>query len=333
MLGRGLESLIPPQHQQGDDVAEPQFQKTAAMPTGRQVRNIPHIDGPIFHIEVEKIKPNPHQPRKHFDEAALKELAASISEFGILQPLVVTKIEHATDQGTEVEYQLVAGERRLLASKMIGLPRVPVIVKAFPEEREKLEVAVVENLQRANLSSIETARAYAKLQDHFGLTQREIATRLGKSRETVANSMRLLNLPTYIQEALSKNQLSESQGRLLLAVADSMQQQTLFEDILRNNLSVRELKTRISRMGGKAQGADRGAAAEADPETQAYQQQLEQFFGTKVRLQRRGASGKIEIEFYSPEDLRGILERLAASTAHVDGAPVRDAAAPQDFTV
>src|SRR3989344_2436305 len=186
MLGRGLESLIPPQHSKNDDADEPRAVEISA------TRKIPEIDGPIFHIEVEKIKPNPHQPRKHFDETALRELSASIAEHGILQPLVVSKIETVTERGRDVEYQLIAGERRLLASKMLGLPRVPVIVKHTNEEREKLELAVVENLQRANLDPIETARAYAKLQDHFGLTQREVAVRLGKSREVVANAMRLL---------------------------------------------------------------------------------------------------------------------------------------------
>ena len=269
MLGRGLESLIPPQHSKNDDADEPRAVDVPAR------RKIPEIDGPIFHIEVEKIKPNPHQPRKHFDDTALRELSASIAEHGILQPLVVSKIETVTERGRDVEYQLIAGERRLLASKMLGLPRVPVIVKHTDEEREKLELAVVENLQRANLDPIETARAYAKLQDHFGLTQREVAVRLGKSREVVANAMRLLGLPSYIQEAMSKGQLSESQGRLLLAVAEPMRQQSLFDDILRNNLSVRELKTRINRMNGKSHGSTSSPYnGETDPELLELQEKL-----------------------------------------------------------
>ncbi len=315
MLGRGLESLIPPQHQsvEPDDLVVP-----------RPVvgRTPPKLEGPIFQIETSLIEPNPHQPRKVFNETALKELASSISEFGIIQPLVVTKIENMTDRGTEVKYQLIAGERRLLASKMIGLERVPVIVKAMPEEREKLELAVIENLQRADLNSIETARAYAKLQDHFGLTQREIAVRLGKSREVVGNSMRLLNLPTYIQEALSKSQLSESQGRLLLAVDDPTKQQMLFEDIIRNNLSVRELKSRISRMN-RGESVAQTVSGTIDPEAQYIQDQLERFFGTKVKLQKQGQSGKILIDFYSPDELQGILNKLmqfeSQPAAPVDG--------------
>ncbi|MDO8585318.1 MAG: ParB/RepB/Spo0J family partition protein [bacterium] len=330
MLGRGLESLIPPQHQQSDDDAR----VVGASVANDADAGSEKIIGPVFHIEVEKIKPNPYQPRKVFDEVQLRELASSIAEFGILQPLVVSKVERVTEQGTEVEYQLIAGERRLLASKMVGLPRVPVVVRRVPEEREKLELAIVENLQRANLNAIETARAYAKLQDQFGLTQREVATRLGKSREVVANTVRLLGLPSNIQEAISQGVLSESQGRLLLAIAEPMQQQTLFEDIIRNNLSVRELKNRIGRMNGASRGAERQVVG-MDPETQAYQQQLELFFGTKVRLERKGASGKIEIEFYSPDDLRGILEKLAASGAQNAAAQEGESVSEptQDFTV
>ena len=330
MLGRGLESLIPPQHQSN----EPE-EVSLVQPAGRE---IPRIDGPIFHIEVEQIKPNPHQPRKHFDDVSLRELAASISEHGILQPLVVSKIENITEHGRDVEYQLIAGERRLLASKMIGLPRVPVIIKKTGEEREKLELAIVENLQRANLDSIETARAYAKLQDHFGLTQREVAARLGKSREVVANAMRLLSLPSYIQESLSKGQLSESQGRLLLAVADPMQQQTLFDDILRNNLSVRELKTRINRINGKALSANRIAQEDVTPELLEMQDKLEQFLGTKVQLQAQGSKGKITIDFYSSDDLKNLVQKLLPARPYMGGA--QSASAPQmlsseseDFTV
>ncbi len=301
MLGRGLESLIPQKHQQPDEpvVARP-VSSGAAIPQ--------KLEGPIFHIEVDKIKPNPHQPRKHFDEGALNDLAASIREFGIMQPLVVSKIEVSTEHGVAVEYQLIAGERRLLASKLVGLPRVPVVIRAVPEEREKLELAIVENLQRENLNSIETARAYAKLQDHFGLTQREVAVRLGKSREVIGNAVRLLNLPTSIQDAIAKNQLSESQGRLLLAVADPMQQQSLFNDILRNNMSVRELRTRIDRIGrGESSSAP---VATVNPEFKSVEAELQEILGTKVKLQTQGDTGKILIDFYSMAELRNLIQKL-----------------------
>ena len=306
MLGRGLESLIPSQYAKPVD-AEP----LEPVLTSLQKNHSQHkIDGPVFHIEVEKIEPNPHQPRKVFEEVALKELAASISEYGIMQPLVVTKIEIETPTGVDVKYQLIAGERRLLASKMIGLTTVPVIVKVVPEEREKLELAIVENLQRANLNPVETARAYAKLQDHFGLTQREIAVKLGKSREVVGNAMRLLSLPTYIQDALSHGHLNESQGRLLLAVIDQLQQENLFNDIIKNNLSVRELRNKIERLNKPEVKLPAENIYNVEPELREAQERLQQLFGTKVELQKKGSIGKILIDFYSNEELQNILHKL-----------------------
>ena len=267
-------------------------------------------DTAIFHIEVEKIKPNPHQPRRDFDEEGLKELAASIREFGILQPLVVSKIEKETDFGADVEYQLIAGERRLMAAKMLGWERVPAIIRNIEKKSEQLEIAVIENLQRTNLNPVETGRAYAKLQDEFGLTQREIAQRLGKSRETIANTLRLLNLPTEIQEAVSKNQINESQARLLLIIEDPVQQQNLFKEILNNNLSVRELRQRV-RKTDKRQTTNDQRQISADPEIINFQEQLAELLGAKVKIEKSGKAGKIIITFYSPEEIQGIIEKLS----------------------
>jgi ParB family chromosome partitioning protein len=274
------------------------------------------IHSPVFLIETDKIKPNPYQPRRIFDEEELKELANSIREFGILQPLVVTKIEQETETGTAVEYQLIAGERRLLAAKLLGLERVPAIVKSINLERERLEMAIIENIQRADLNPIETARAYAKLQDQFGLTQREVSTRVGKSREVVANTLRLLNLPSNIQDAISKKIISESQGRLLLTISDLIHQQTLFEDILKNNLTVRQIKEKVQKIKDitKEPEAIPLDSIAIDPETQILEKELEEFFGTKVRLEKSGdpptGGGKITIAFYSPEELQGIVAKL-----------------------
>ncbi len=233
MLGRGLESLIPPQDNNAPQGVVAGAQHEVSVPTKpvppreefiptKPIGNIKKpIEGEhIFHLEVEKIKPNPHQPRREFDEELLKDLAASIREFGLLQPIVVSKIEKETDTGTQVEYQLIAGERRLRAAKILGLERVPAIIRSIMKDTEKLEMAIVENLQRENLNAIETARAYAKLQDEFGLTQREVAARLGKSRETIANTLRLLSLPSEIKEAVAKNKINESQARLLLTIEE-----------------------------------------------------------------------------------------------------------------
>lgn len=270
----------------------------------------------IFHIEVDKIKPNPYQPRKDFDEESLKELAASIREFGVIQPLVVSKIEKEVETGTEVEYQLIAGERRLMASKIAGLERVPVIIRRIDHKVDQMEMAIVENLQRANLSPIETARAYARLSDEFGLTQREIAVRIGKSRETIANTLRLLNLPTEIQEAIGKNQISESQGRLLLTIDDPVQQTAFFRDLLNNNLTVRELRRRIHgiRQINQQEIIDNQQQKIIDPEIVDFQEQLADLLGAPVKIVIRQAQdkkeGEVVISFYSPEEIKGIIDKL-----------------------
>lgn len=278
-----------------------------------------HSQGPIFLIEVEKIKPNPHQPRRNFDEGALKELASSIQEFGLLQPVVVTKNEIHSEAGIQVEYYLIAGERRLMAAKLAGLERIPAIIRTPANEREKLEMAIIENVQREDLDPIEAARAFAKLQDEFGLTQREISTKIGKSRETIANTMRLLQLPTTIQEALTKRLLNESQARMLLMVSDIKDQQALFEELMKNNLSVRELRTRIQRVKMHKPIEPLSQAA-IDPEMLALKQELEDALGTKVNLERSGETGKVIITFYSGEELRGLVQKLKGEKQHQEPA-------------
>ncbi len=265
------------------------------------------VQEPVFLIETEKIVPNPFQPRKVFNDEELKELANSIREFGILQPLVVTKLEEIKEDGTKVSYQLIAGERRFRAAKLAGLERVPAIIRNVGLDRERLELAIVENVQRANLNAIESARAYTKLQDLFGLTQREIAQRIGKSRESIANTMRLLQLPSPIQDAIGLGKLSESQARLLLSVDDLQQQQAFFDDIVKNNMTVRDLKGKIDYY--KTAKA-RQATPLVDPETDLIKRELEESLGAPVKVEKNGATGKITIEFYSPEELASLLIRL-----------------------
>jgi len=341
MLGKGLESLIPPnQNESGDalpgeapreaEVAEGGSPPDAFGETIKREESTPTYKSPdiesepketptgkkegqaIFQIEVDRIKPNPTQPRKDFDEETLRELAASIREFGVIQPLIVSKIEQESAQGWSVGYELIAGERRLMAAKLIGLTTVPVIVRSEPPNREKLELAVIENIQRADLNPIELARAISRLQDEFGLTQREIATRLGKSREVIANTVRLFGLPTEIQEALIKNLLSESHARLLLSVDDDAVRDQVFQDILRENLNVRETDERIKRIRlGAIRGEGRRDYKEfVNPEIASLKDKLEEFLGTKVNLQTRGKSGKITINFYSPEELEAIVDKF-----------------------
>lgn len=335
MLGKGLESLIPPQKQpqpQGEPAAQPNepVKDASFQPPELIAKDVPpsaavakvfekaqsqnqsqkaDVAGSIFNIEVEKIFPNPSQPRRDFNQDALRDLAASIREFGILQPLVVTKIEKETPNGLDVEYQLIAGERRLLASKILGLRIVPAIIRNVHLEREKLELAVIENIQRENLSPIETARAFQRLQEEFHLTQREIASKLGKSRETVANSVRLLDLPPYIQEALQKGDISESHGRLLLAIDDPAAQKRLFEDISLYHLTTRDVKERVERMK-RPYGSSERDEDNLPPEVRAMKDSLSQSLGAPVEIKKNANNGKISITFYSQEELENILRRL-----------------------
>ena len=315
MLGKGLESLIPKKdvsdRQTNDQKDEPEENFYSPKPAqasghGSAVKKTSSHQDAIFHIEVEKIKSNPLQPRKEFDQESLKELAVSIREFGVLQPIVVSKTEIEKEFGADVEYQLIAGERRLMAVKMLGWERVPAIIRRVETKANQLELAIVENLQRQNLNSVETARAYAKLQDEFGLTQREVAARIGKSRETIANALRLLSLPTEIQDAIAKNQINESQARLLMTVEDQSQQQKLFKELVEKNLSVRELKQRIS--GGLQ--ASSFKLQNNDPEILGFQEKLTELLGAKVRIENGQKEGKIIISFYSPEEIQGIIQKI-----------------------
>lgn len=262
----------------------------------------------IFYLEVDKITPNPNQPRKHFSEDAIRELASSIREFGILQPVVVTKKVKDTDHGTEVEYELIAGERRLRAVKLLGLPTIPAIIRNVELERERLELAVIENLQREDLNVIEIARSYARLQDEFRMTQREVAAKLGKSRESVANTLRLLDLPMQIQDALAEGRLSESHGRLLLTLEDPAAQQRLFEEILQKPMTTRELRGKVQSMTHKGKEETRHGLP---IEMKMLQERLTSELGAPVVIEQHGETGKITIRFYSPEELQQIINRLA----------------------
>ncbi len=303
MLGRGLESLIPPRDNKQEPVTKNQESFLGQPKTFSQKQTTQQPEA-IFLIELDKIKPNPHQPRRNFGEESIKELAASIQEFGILQPLLVSKIEEETENGTKVSYQLIAGERRFLAAKMLGLERVPAIIKKIDQEANRLEMAIIENLQRTDLNPLEAARAFAKLQDEFNLTQREISQRVGKSREAIANTVRLLNLPSNIQEALAQNKINESQARALLAVNDLNQQQIVFQELLSNNLSVRDLREKIK--------TEESGSRPPDPEKVFLENQLEEALGAKVNISKNQNKGKIIIKFFSPEELDAIIKKICS---------------------
>lgn len=323
MLGKGLESLIPPPSDKKPEngpvaaplAVEPTEPKAASEPEAHVARPkpAPKASEAVFQVEVSKIRPNPHQPRREFDEAALGELAASIREFGIIQPVVVTKSEKETPTGTDVEYFLIAGERRLLAAKIVGLERVPAIIRIVGLERERLEMAIIENLQRENLNPIERARAFSRLQDEFRMTQREVASRLGKSREAVANTVRLLDLPSYIQDALARGDLSETHGRLLLAIPDASAQEKIFRDLVDKHLTTRELKHRVDlTKAPRERNVTFGAAL--SPELKMLEEKLRAELGAPVSISHDGATGKIVITFYSSEELKNIVEHLGGET-------------------
>lgn len=332
-LGKGLGALIPKKDEGGSGPAEnsspnpaaeaaktfdPALKESSAWAkeAGRKEREkMESLKMPdaIFHIEVDKIKPNPSQPRRNFDEQALRELASSIREFGLLQPVVVTKVEREVPTGTEVEYILISGERRLQAIKLLGMERVPAIIRNVDMDQERLELAVIENIQRENLNPIEMARALARLTDEFRLTQREIATRLGKSREAVANTMRLLDLPEDMRRAIEEGRISESHGRLLLTVDDPQIREKLFRDLVERGLTTRELQNRAR--AARATSPSPRAHAALAPELKMLQEKLSSELGTPVKIEEQGGNGKITISFYSDEELRRITEKLGGGEA------------------
>lgn len=306
-LGRGLESLIPAKN------------KTQIQTEVKAGITAPFIEDssslkkePIFYIETARIKPNPQQPRKDFDEAGLKALAESIYEHGILQPLILTKYEYDTPRGRGVEYFLVAGERRLRAAKLAGLPTVPAIIKrADLSERQKLELALIENVQREDLNALEKAQAFEALAKEFNLTQAEIARRIGKSREAVSNAMRLLELPQTVKRGLFEKKISEGHAKVILSALGADKQIALYEEIIKNGLSVRQAESLVKSLkSGAAGGFAAKKSSVLDFEAREVVRRLEDAFGTKVSLTKNKGRGKIVIEFFSDEEFKNIIDKI-----------------------
>ena len=250
-------------------------------------------------IPVERIRPNPLQPRQTFVEDELAELAQSIREHGILQPVVVSR------QPEEGAYQLIIGERRWRAARQAGLATIPALVRPTGS-REALEIALVENLQRASLSPLETAEAYAALISEFGITQEQVAARVGKSRSAVANTLRLLNLATAAKKALAASAISEGHARALLRLTPDRQLIALAE-IEKRGLNVRQTEQLVKRL----LGAPRSAKTKPpDARSGAWEDSLRRTLATKVEIKRRGKNGTIRIHFYSDEELEGLVDRL-----------------------
>ncbi|MCI0565836.1 ParB/RepB/Spo0J family partition protein [bacterium] len=275
----------------------------------------PFQENAIFWVEVEKITPNPYQPRKEFDEARLIDLADSIKQYGVLQPLVVTRREfEKEDGGLRVQYELIAGERRLRASKIAGLREVPVIIRAVADDaRAKLELAIIENLQREDLNPIDRARAFERLVSEFGFKHLEIAKKVGKSREYVSNTLRLLTLPEEAIEALVAGKISEGHTRPILMLKDrGPEQVTLFKEIIYKKLSVREAELIARRI---AYDRSRKRDPSLDPEIVSIEEKLSESLGTRVQIHRKSVGGRIMIDYFTVEDLEKILNHI--NSAHV----------------
>lgn len=276
----------------------------------------------IFFIEVEKIKPNPFQPRREFDQAKLQDLADSIKMYGILQPLVVTRKEVIKeDGGLATEYELIAGERRLRASKLAGLREVPALIRAKEDDdRAKLELAIIENLQREDISPVDKARAFKQLAEKFGMTHGEIAKKVGKSREYVSNSIRVLGLPEEMLAAMAQGKITEGHSRPLLMLVDRPEEQhVLFRDIMLRKLTVRDAE-KISRK--IATERVRKTNLLPDAQLMEIEHEIGTILGTRVNIAKKEEGGRIQIDFFNEEDLHNIVALLLKRGGTIPTAPV-----------
>jgi ParB family chromosome partitioning protein len=269
----------------------------------------------IFWVDVDKIEPNPHQPRHGFSEIELQSLAESIRQYGVLQALVVTRKEfEKPDGGLGVLYELIAGERRLRASKLAGLTQVPVLIKTGDDsDLMKLELSIIENIQREDLNPVDRARAFERLANEFNFKHHIIAGKIGKSREYVSNSLRLLALPQFILDSLGQGKITEGHTRPLLMLSDRPDEQTvLFKEITFKKLTVREAEGIARRI---AYDKVRKKELAIDPEIIELEEKLREALGTRVQIERREVGGKIMIDFFSSDDLRSLLDLLESNAS------------------
>jgi ParB family chromosome partitioning protein len=282
-LGKGLDALIPT-HPEGTILSE---------------------FGGVLEVPLALIDANPHQPRKGFDEGKLNELAASIQEHGIIQPLVLS----AQEGGDEQKYALIAGERRLRAAHIAGLKTVPAVLREA-DSRDHLLLALVENVQRADLNPLETATAYQSLAVEFDLSHEEIGKRVGKSRTAVTNTLRLLDLPDVVQQAIRKNQISMGHARALLALPTIKAQSAALQSILTGELSVRQTEELVTQLQGKKKKKPAKKDSKS-PELKSLEEDLQSALGTKVRLTRSNkGSGTITVHYYSDEEFNSLMDRF-----------------------
>ncbi len=272
-------------------------------------RYIPTKYDSVFWIDVDRIIPNPYQPRKEFSEQGLTSLADSIRQYGVLMPLVVNRSEKETAAGgLESIYELVAGERRLRASRLAGLKQVPVVIRQGDSNLTKLELAIIENLQREDLNAIDRAKALQKLIDEFGISHAETAAKIGKSREYVSNSLRLLSLPEYMQQAIVGKEMTEGHARPLMALNDRPEErETLFKEIILKKLPVRAAE-RIARSIAQERVHKHHKKS---PEMIEIEKSLTETLGTRVIIETSAEGGRLLIDFFSPEDLQQLVSAFA----------------------
>ncbi|MFA5778452.1 MAG: ParB/RepB/Spo0J family partition protein [Candidatus Paceibacterota bacterium] len=266
----------------------------------------------IFWIDTDKIKPNPFQPRRDFDEARLQDLADSIKQYGVLQPLIVSRVEVEKEGGGLVtEYELIAGERRLRAAKLALVSQVPVVIRTGDTAIMKLELAIIENLQREDLNAVDRARAFFRLVTEFKFTHNEIAKKMGRSREYVSNSLRILSLPEEILNALSEGKMTEGHTRPILMLTDHPEEQlVLFKEIIYKKITVREAERLARKI---AYDRVRKKEFMPDPEITELEEEFQEKLGTRVHIDRKELGGQIKIDFFSTEDLRTILDLIHKS--------------------
>jgi len=292
-LGKGLDALLPVNDQVTGDKS-------------------PH--GVLMACQVDQITPNPYQPRQEMEPEALRQLSASIKEKGVLQPLLVRKKENSSG------YELIAGERRLQAAKLAGLDEVPVIVKSDTSKSDRLELAIIENIQRQNLNALEEAEAYARLMQEFGHTQEEVAQKVGKERSTIANTLRLIQLPDFAKADLASGVISAGHARVILSVSDQDLMRLVRDEVVKKNLSVRqaeELAKKLKKNPGKTRAASESSGKQKTlgeiPESycQTLTNDISRRLESNTKIIQNGSRGKIEIEYYSLDDLERLVSLIA----------------------
>ncbi|PIR94703.1 chromosome partitioning protein ParB [Candidatus Falkowbacteria bacterium CG10_big_fil_rev_8_21_14_0_10_37_6] len=299
-LGRGLSSLIPQKGNEQDaaELKDKNFfagDKTSGLNAGQFEEASDNVV--LRHVSVDSIEPNPHQPRTYFSDEALAELVDSVKEHGVLQPVIVSEAGNGL-------YQIIMGERRWRAAQQAGLKEMPVIVREA-SDMDKLELALVENIVREDLNPIELGLAYKKYIDEFGLTHEAAAKRLGKSRPAISNTIRLLQLPAEIQEAIAKGELSDAHAKVIVGLPTSEQQIACFHQVVGRKLTVARTRVAIQKMGGTKE-----ARQTVDARDEEMEKKLRQYLGTRVSIQRTGYRGKILVEFFNYDEMVDIVDKI-----------------------